>query len=263
MVETVAQHVQRSALSAIIELFEVDLSIYGGSVYYFTNDVRPVTPSSALQWNGIALQWSAVDLYWGRTYVIYFADKAYQPLPMKSEGWQLTGRGPLPRPTITVSNITGLFSYLNLTYDDLVGVSVRRTRTFAWALDGEPTEDANAIIGQVDHYIVARKVSEDNETCSYELAASVDLEGRNFPSRPMLQNSCLHSYRRWNAAANEFDYNKVTCPYNGTVYRDRFGQSVPAAQDRCAKTLPECLARFGLLVDLGFSGFPGIDRVQT
>ena len=231
MTETVAIHVQRSALSAKIELFEFDLTIYNDDKYYYTNETRAVS----------------------------FAGKEYQPLPIKSEGWQRSGRGTLPRPTLTVSNVTGLFSYLNLAYDDLLGVGVTRTRTFEWALDGEDDEDPTAILHPIDEYVIARKTHENNEVCQYELAAKMDLEGRSFPSRQMLQNACQHTYRRWTGSS----FDQGTCPYTGSVYRNKVGTVVAAAQDQCAKTLPECLARFGVSTDLGFTGFPGIDRVQS
>lgn len=262
MTETLAQHVQRLAIDAKIELFQFDLSIYGGSTYYFTNELRERV-AEALQWNGEALEWNGEALIWTRSHVLRFGGQDYQPLPIKSEGWQLTGRGSLPRPTLTVSNITGYFSFLNLLYDDLVGVAVRRMRTFAWALDGEPDADPEAIMQPVDYYEIARKTHEDNEYCIYELASAIDLEDRSFPSRVMLQNLCPHIYRRWDAEAGDFDYSSATCPYQGAVYRDKLGAAVDASQDKCGKTLPECLARFGVSADLGFAAFPGIDRVRT
>lgn len=262
MTETIAAHVQRSALSAKIELFEFDLTLYGGSKYYYTNEIRKRV-GGVMQWNAVDLQWNGEDLYWTRSHILAFAGQEYQPLPIKSEGWQRTGRGTLPRPTLTVSNVTGVFSYLNLAYDDLIGVGVTRTRTFAWALDGENDEDPTAILQPIDEYVIARKTREDNEVCQYELAAKMDLEGRSFPSRPMLQNACMHTYRVWDAGEGDFDYTNATCPYAGAVYRNKLGTVVSAAQDQCAKTLPECVARFGVSTDLGFTGFPGIDRVRT
>ena len=78
---TVAEHVQGLALDARVELFEFDLAIYGGTVYRYVNDVKA---------GGV-----------------YFDGQLYSPLPLKSEGWAITSRGTLPRPTITVSNVTG------------------------------------------------------------------------------------------------------------------------------------------------------------
>lgn len=239
MTETVATHVQRAALDVILELFTVDTSLYGGPVYRFVNDIN--ADGSAVVFDG----------------------ETYQPMPLVSEGWQRSGRGTMPRPSITVSNITGLFSALCLAYDDLIGAAVTRTRTFRWALDGEPDADPDAILHPVDEYVISRKVGEDTRTVRWELCAKMDLEGRQFPARPMLQNSCLHTYRRWDAGGSAFDYGAATCPYTGTVYRSRTGAVVPAAQDVCGKTLTECLARFGTTTDLGFAGFPGIDRVRV
>ncbi len=237
MTATITEHVQRPALAATIELYTVDASLYDGDVYRFVNDVHASGASVA------------------------FGGVTYQPLPIKSEGWARSGQGQLPRPTLTVSNVTGLFSSLNLMYDDLLGVGVTRKRTFAWALDGEPGADPDAILHPIDAFVVARKTHQDHDICQYELAAKMDVENRTFPSRLMLQNACSHVYRRWNGTA--FDYSRATCPYDGGVYRNRLGQVASPAQDRCAKTLPECLARFGVSTDLGFTGFPGIDRVRA
>lgn len=234
MPETVAQHVQRFALSAQVELFEFDLSIYGETVYRYVNDSKV---------GGVT-----------------FDGQTYAPLPLKSEGWAITSKGTLPRPSITVSNVTGLFSYLNGLYNDLVGVGVTRTRTYSWALDGEPDADPNAILHPIDYYRVAQKTHQDNEICVYELRADMDLAGAIFPARRMVQNFCGHTYRRWNGSS--FDYSKASCPYAGTVYRDRIGSPTDASQDKCGKTLTECLARFGVSADLPFRGFPGLDRVR-
>ncbi len=237
MTETVAAHVQRAALAAEIELYKIDASIYDGQAYTFVNDVH------------------------GSGASVVFGGVTYTPMPIMSEGWRRSGQGQLPRPVLTLSNVTGLFSALNLLYDDLLGVGVTRTRTYAWALDGEPEADPNAILHPIDVFAIARKLHQDDEIVRYELAAKMDVEGRSFPSRPMTQNVCLHTYRRWTGSA--FDYSQASCPYVGAVYRTRTGQPTTAANDQCAKTLPECLARFGVSADLGFSGFPGIDRVRT
>lgn len=237
MTEAISSHVQKQTLSGKVELFDVDTSMLGGAVYHFTNDVMPDGSS------------------------ILFGGVTYVAMPIKSSGWSRSSRGQLPRPQITISNVTGFFSSLNLLYDDLVGVTVTRKRTFKWALDGQPDADPSAVLEPVDIFSIARKTQEDNETCTYELAAVMDVEGRSFPARSMIQNFCDHTYRRWNGSA--FDYSKATCPFVGTVYRTALGVPTTQANDVCAKTLPECLARFGVSVDLGYSGFPGIDRVRT
>lgn len=239
MPETIESHVQRAVLDAKVELFTFDLTLYGDTLRRFVNDVHESGQSVAF--DGIT----------------------YDPLPIRSEGWQRSGRGTLPRPTLTVSNRTGLFSYLNLLFENLVGVRVTRVRTYKWALDGEPGADPEAIQHPIDYFEVRRKAHQDNETCQYELAAQIDLEGRDFPSRIMSQNYCPKIYRRWDASTEAFDYSKATCRYTGGVFRDTLGRVVTAAQDRCAKTLPECVARFGSASDLDFAGFPGIDRVRA
>ncbi|NVO13910.1 MAG: phage minor tail protein L [Rhodoplanes sp.] len=261
MTETVAAHVQRASQGAKLELFTIDATAIGGEVYHFVNEALPASDANPMTWNGAQLQWSGAALTWKQNQSIVFAGIEYSPMPINSTGWQRSGKGTLPRPTITVSNITGVFSYLNLLFSDLIGVSVTRTRTYAWALDTEPTADPSAIIYPLDKFLIARKTAQNNEAVCYELAAKMDLEGRQFPGRPMLQNACMNVYRRWNGLA--FDYSKATCPYAGTTYRNKLGTPTIAANDSCGKRLAECVARYGVAADLPFAAFPGIDRVQS
>lgn len=232
--QTIAQHVQGFALDPDIELFEFDLDLYGAGIRRYVNDVT----SGGVSFGGVA----------------------YEPLPIVSDGWSVSAKGTLPRPTLSVSNVTGLFSFLNDIYSDLVGVGVQRVRTYKWALDGQPDADPFAIVYPIDLYSIAQKTHQDDEFCSYELRSAMDLAGVMFPGRMMVQNFCGHVYRRWNGSA--FDYTKASCPYSGTVHRTRNGTATDAAHDKCGKTLPECVERFGINQDLPFRGFPGIDRVR-
>ena len=63
------------------------------------------------------------------------AREEYLPFPPEAEGFEKSGNGQLPRPTIRVANVVGLISTLVQQMDDLVGAKVIRKRTFSKFLD--------------------------------------------------------------------------------------------------------------------------------
>jgi phage-related protein len=104
--------IQQAAPGAIIELFELDATPQGApSVYRFVNWANPV----------------GGDVVWrGQTYTRY---------PVEAEGFELSGRGALPRPKLRVANANGLMGALAVAMDDLLGAKVTRWRTFVKYLD--------------------------------------------------------------------------------------------------------------------------------
>lgn len=109
---TTRQDIQKPAPGAIIELFELDATAQGAaSIYRFVNWANP----------------QGGDVVWrGQTYTRY---------PVEAEGFELSGRGALPRPKLRVANATGLMGALAIELDDLLGARVTRWRTFVHYLD--------------------------------------------------------------------------------------------------------------------------------
>lgn len=74
---------------------------------------------------------------------IVWQGNVYYPYPIEVKGFEYTGNKQIPRPNLTVANITttshgrgwGTISGLTRDYDDLVGVQVRRKRTYGRYLD--------------------------------------------------------------------------------------------------------------------------------
>ena len=66
--------------------------------------------------------------------IVWKGDK-YSAFPIKAEGFEWSGKGAIPRPTLTVANITSLLSSILGEYSDLVGSKLTRKRTFAKYLD--------------------------------------------------------------------------------------------------------------------------------
>lgn len=162
---------------------------------------------------------------------IVFGGETYTAIPFESSGWEITGGGQLPRPTITIGNIYLVASGLVNTYSDLVGAKVSRLRTLSAYLDNGSSPDPTAIIGP-DIFFVERKVREDSFSVSFELSCPYDLEGLTLPSRRLLRNTCPWIYK------------SEECGYAGAL-------------PTCAKTLTDCQAHFPTGA-VRFGGFPGL-----
>ncbi len=110
----IAEDIQKLDPSARIELFELDLTQISRSSadkYYFHTGTN--------QLNG--------DVVWkGQTYTRY---------PVEADGFEMNAKGTLPRPTLKVSNVSGIMTALDAAYDGLVGAKVTRRRTLARYLD--------------------------------------------------------------------------------------------------------------------------------
>lgn len=163
---------------------------------------------------------------------IVFGGLTYTAIPFETSGWELTGGGQLPRPTITIGNVYLVASGLVNTYADLVGAKVTRTRTLSTYLDNGSSPDPDAVIGP-DIYYVERKIREDAFSVAFELSCPYDLEGLTLPSRRLMRNTCP-----WVFKSEE-------CGYTGQEYAT------------CDKTLAACELRFPTGA-VRFGGFPGL-----
>lgn len=219
--------IQKLAPSAVIELFVLELSLFGQGMIFFHAGTNAL--QQRLVWQG----------------------KAYDAFPIQVEGFEFNGNGQIPRPKLKVANVTGAITALVLTYQDLVGAKITRKRTLAKYLDAvnfpgsvNPTADPSAEFAD-DIYYIDRKSRETRDVIEFELAASFDLEGVNLPRRQIVQNVCPWRYR------------SSECGYTGTHYFDANDQRVtPSSQDICGKRLSSCQARFGQTAELPFGGFP-------
>ena len=162
--------------SAIIELFTLQLS----TTLHGANTIYRFHAGSNLNANG----------------KIVWAGNSYLRFPVKAEGFAFQ-RGQLPRPTLTISNlssapsISALLLSVNETTpgNDLTGAVVTRIRTLAKFLDAvnfadgtNATADNTAEFPQEIYYI-DRKSGETRDVASWELAAVFDLAGIRVPKR--------------------------------------------------------------------------------
>lgn len=221
----ISELIQRLDPGALIKLFEIDVSSITGTNgpsdhFYFhagTNNVH-----APIVWQG----------------------KTYTPWAIAAEGFEMTTKGSLPRPTLMISNYQGLLTALSKDLDDLVGATVIRRRTFARYLDGQPGADPNQYLPD-DLYYVERKVSSDKTQFTFELTSALDIQGVQLPARPIAANFCVWIYRG------------PGCGYAGTNYFDVNNQPVGSlALDVCSKSITGCKLRFGATAVLPFGGFP-------
>ena len=203
--------------SAVIELFELDVTAFGGAMFRFHAGTNKV--GTAIVWQG----------------------NTYQPYPIQAEGFEVSSKGVMPRPTIRIANLDGSIAAQIRAFGDLVGAKVTRRRTLAKFLDAinfpgsvNPSADPSACF-QEDIYFVEMKTSENPKVIEWELSASSDLQGMLLPRRTVQATVCP-----WNDAS--------ICAYS-------IGNQCPG------KTLAACKAKWGAKSPLPFGGFPGAGMV--
>ena len=222
--------------SAIIELFQMELTEAVNGIdqtYYYhagTNDVS------------------------GN---IIFNEITYVATPIEVDGFEMSVRGTLPRPTMRIANVAGAISSLLLTYNPLKA-KVTRIRTCKKFLDGEATADPTAKFADEVYYI--DRVSKENlQLVEFELASKLDLTNLQLPCRQVTE------YCPW-------VYRGTECGYTGTTYFDANDVKLIAEtleeeeenkeKDVCGKRYKSCQVRFpNKGVNLPHGGFPG-SRIQ-
>lgn len=225
---TIQQDIQSLSPGAIVEMYVLDTSTIGGSVYRFhagTNELR-----ASLVWQGYT----------------------YNPMPIEASGFEISGQGQLPRPTIKVANITGVLGSLVRSLDDLVGAKVTRKRTMVKYLDAVNFSGGVNLSADPNQYypnevfFVSRKVSENKIFIEFELASALDAQGVKLPRRQVIQNLCTWVYR------------SSECGYAGGAVADITDTpTVDLNQDACSHKMTGCKLRFGEFSELPYGGFPG------
>ncbi len=150
--------------SALVELFTVDLTTIGsGSIFRFTPNVKPDHTS------------------------VSFGGLTYTALPIEANGFDLTASGPAPKPTLTISNVSGALMAAVVGLGDIVGAKVTRVRTYEKFLDGGSTPSSTTFIGP-DIYFVEQKTAHDNTLIQFQLTSVLDRAGLRLPRRQVLKD---------------------------------------------------------------------------
>lgn len=223
---------QNIVQSALLDLFDIDITEIAGEkkIFRFHNDTNEL---------GKNLIWQS---------------NVYEPFPIKSEGFEISGNGTSNRPKMTVSNVFGMITNLSAQYDDLIGGKVVRRRVLVDYLDavnfknGNPNADPTQEI--VSNYYIERMVSLNSLLATFELALPCESDGSLIPARIITADNCAWVYR------------SVECSYTGGAVADEFDNPTSdITKDKCSRCLKGCKLRFGSNSILPFGGFPTSSRI--
>lgn len=234
---------QSLATGDLIALYSIDLNPIGVPVIF------NFTPSTSV------------------TGAVTYRGVNYQPLDVKCEGFEYDGTGSLPRPEISITNVTRLLSSAAVLQNDLLGARLIRTRTYFQFLDGGANPDPDAAYAQ-DIYRFHQKTQHNKRLIRWTLAAAMDQEGVQLPKRQVLRDVCLWRYRRAILNADGsfagYDYTGVQCPYAGSQAYDINGNPTTPDKDVPGRHVNDCCrVRFGQNAQLPFGGFPGVGRIAV
>jgi lambda family phage minor tail protein L len=218
---------QNLAPGSVIDLYELDATNIGGSLFRWVPEVNEL--NNDIVWQG----------------------NTYSRFPIEVSGFARSGRGTQPRPTIRTSNIGGLVGVLVRDFEDMVGAKFTRRRTFVKYLDavnfsgGNAQEDPNVALPD-EIWFVDRKASENGIFIEFELASAMDLTNAKIPKRQVTQNVCAWQYR------------SAECGYTGGAVATIMDViTTDLAQDVCGHRVESCKLRFGANATLPFGGFSG------
>lgn len=229
---TIISDVQSLSPGDLVTLYELDLTSLGGTVFRFHNERA---------YNGADIVWQGAP---------------YVQFPVTAEGFESSQGKELPRPTVSVANVSGIISSLILQWDDLLGAKFTRRRTFAKYLDainfvgGNPDADPLQAFPE-EVWQITRKASEDNVQVTFEMAAAFDLENDVVPGRACSANCCT------------FIYKGAECGYTGGPVADYndYPTSDPT-KDMCGKRDSSCRLRFGNFAELPYGAFVGVGIIR-
>lgn len=225
--------VQKLNPGSIVTLFELDATVIEGGVLRWHNGVNAL--GNDVVWQG----------------------KTYSRFPVEASGFERTGKGVMPRPTLKVSNISGLIGALARELADLVGATMIRRRTFLKYLDAvnfqggvNPQADPNVGFGD-EVWTIDRKAAENGIFVEFDLSSAFDVQGAQLPKRLCIQNTCTTKYRG------------AECGYTGPAVADKFDRLVTLlSEDNCGKKLSSCRLRFSNNQELPYMGFPGVGLLR-
>lgn len=234
---TLESNIQKFAPGELVTMFVIDLTSLGGEIFRITPG--PLDGE-----------------------IVQFDGNSYFPVPVDATGFAWNTKGSLPRPSLRISTLASLVNAAVVEFDDLLGGTVYRIRTFAEFLDNGSNPDPSATF-PIDVYRVERKSNQNKVFIEWELSTYIDQEGLQLPRRQVLRDSCTHTYRFWDKALNQFSYVNVTCPYTGSASFDQNDVACNPALDVCSKKLSGCRKRFGENGILPTRAFPGVSRVRA
>lgn len=229
----------------------------GNRVQLFELDLTPLKLAPELLPPGGRLYFSPSSL--GEEQIKY-KDQTYASVPIEATGFEITGRGQLPQPTLRIANVNNLAGSLAASYEDLVGAVLTRTVTFSQFLDGQPMADPDAAFPP-SVWEVVQKAKQNKLYIEWSMASFLDRSGEEIPKRKVWKRTCLWPYRVFDRSTGDFDYSDVQgCSYAGAAMYDVDRNPVTDKKlDVCGKSLADCKCRFGDKSVLPFGGFLGVN----
>lgn len=222
---TINADIQQLEPGHLIELYELDSTAMGGEVSRFHAHLQ----AGPITWQGVQ----------------------YSPWPIMASGFERTGDASQPTPTVTVANVDGSISALCIALGDLVGAKVKRHRTLAKYLDGQPGADPTEEM-PVELWYVEQKTSETNLNVEFTLSSVLDFSGTQLPSRQVVAGLC------------QWEYKGLECGWVSVSFFDKNNNpTTDPTQDACSKRLSGCKCRFGTNNPLPFGGFPAAGTAGT
>lgn len=159
---------------------------------------------------------------------IVFQGQSYYPLPITIKGFEWGTKGTLPRPTLTVGNLSTAgfigspISALLRFYDNFYNATVLRKFTLFQFLDGQPGANPSIEV-PVEKWKVALKQNETRAVVVFQLGSPIDAQGKKLPAKQVLANACRFGYR-----------NPIGCTYAGGARTDQYGNPLNPLVDRGA-----------------------------
>lgn len=217
--------------SAKIRLVEVDLTSLGGTIYRFHGGMNEKFET---------VKWQGFD---------------YEPFPTKIDGVQRKAKGASNRPTLALSNVTGIVTGMFQQYQELVGARIVVRDVYAKFLDPEnfasgENPNYDPMQEYVSLYEIQKPASIDRQFASFELSMPIEADKAVIPPNIITTNTCQWIYRG------------EGCRYSGNKYFNRKDEPVTSmGEDVCGKRENSCKIRFGDDVSIPIRIFPSCDKV--
>ncbi len=148
--------------SAMLDLYEVDLSRFGGNVYRFHDGMNGLL--KPVIWQG----------------------NRYDPYPVQVTGLSMTAQGASARPKMTFANIDGLLTAINNDYDDALGAIVTRRQVMEQYLDAVNFPDGNNQADPsreaVQKFVIEQRENSDSDFVTYVLALPTETDNAQIPA---------------------------------------------------------------------------------
>jgi len=140
---------------------------------------------------------------------IIWQGNTYEKFPITADGFAFEGRGQIPRPTLTMSNlggisrsgqvitVTDLISLVNLVtpHNDLINSKITRLQVLASSLDAANFPGNNNPFGTPNNnelprevFFIDRKQTENRNVVQFELVSRLDQQNKKLPKRQVTRN---------------------------------------------------------------------------